>query len=1086
MRLRRHLPGVLRRLLQVSVLAFVAYTAFGQPWRNFKLAHNQARLVRLMEGEVWGTLYEYNEDALSMLGEPAEASLQFLGMPWAGRVFGFDTADPILVASRALHGTGLPLTLLLSTLLPLLLAIVLGKVFCSHLCPARLFFELGQGMRRGLLKLGVPLPEWRSDVRLGGFVLVGGMLASLVASTGAWLFVLPYVSISASIYLFITTGTSFGLVFVALGYFVFDALLAPGFFCKNVCPTGFLLEQLGRFSLLKLVKRGEEACPEGCHVCQQTCPYHLSPKEETQRPACDNCGRCVPTCPKDRLGRKLTLSRANVRRLTIMTSVLLATLALTPTAFAHHNKGLPHYGYFANYPQVPTDDYVAIDGHWEIGAVLFNFQGMERRNSDTPNDVKIYLYLYDLRDDRGYMGALDVDIVKDGEIVSSFERLQVDEESVYSTRETLPESGDYEFVAHMADGDVRLPFHVELASDQIDWWLVGGIATPVLFVFGLALYGKKRRRKRTHKKSAPATAAALLLLLLSPQLVAHAQTVPATASPSAPVADNTQVPGCACGDPAQCANDVALDASGQRREGAGAMQHYRTDDGAVMVMGGVPIWLFLLGIGCVIAASFVATERFVIRLPTLGGRDLLGRGRLYRLVKSRWFQAVPQLIMSVLLILLIYAGLFGSRVANIVPVAVWTLWWAGLIFTVLFLASAWCFVCPWDGLANLVSRLRLSKKVEGLSLNLPFPKWLESVWPATLLFALLTWLELGYGVTTNPRATAYMGLAMAGAAVLSALLWEGKRFCAHFCPVGRICGAYSNFAPVEIRGRKASVCASCKTEDCRYGAGEGYACPTGISLKVIQDSTHCTMCTECIKSCKKQNIAINLRGLGVGLDPKAPVRRDVAWLAIILLALTLFHGLSMTPAWESFAPGKMSALKWLDVHLGLGRTVSFSVGMLLAVAFPVLLYWLSCGAAAQWAKSGVSSKEIFYRYAPTLLPIALFYHLAHNLMHLLSEGGHIVPMVSDPMGDGSNFLGTAAMHVGPLLANEAIWYLQVALIVAGHVFGVLTAHRYAHAHYADSRAATRSLVPMTVMMVALSIAGLSLMHMDMNMRIGRM
>jgi len=75
MRLRRHLPFVLRRLLQFSVLAFVAYTAFGQPWRNFKLAHNQARLVRLMEGEVWGTLYEYNEDALSMLGEPAEASL---------------------------------------------------------------------------------------------------------------------------------------------------------------------------------------------------------------------------------------------------------------------------------------------------------------------------------------------------------------------------------------------------------------------------------------------------------------------------------------------------------------------------------------------------------------------------------------------------------------------------------------------------------------------------------------------------------------------------------------------------------------------------------------------------------------------------------------------------------------------------------------------------------------------------------------------------------------------------------------------------------------------------------------------------
>lgn len=1080
MRLRRHLPSLLRRLLQLSVVFFVAYTAFGQPWRNFKLAHNQARLVTLMEGPVWGALYEVNEDALSLLGEPAETSLQFLGMPWAGRVFGVDTADPILVASRLLHGShDLPWALLLSALLPLLLAAVLGKVYCSHLCPARLMFELGQGARRGLLKLGVPLPELKTDVRLGGFVLVGGLLASLVASTGVWLVLLPYVTISASIYLAITTGATFGLAFVALAFFLVDALLAPGLFCKSACPTGFLLEQVGRLSMLKLVKTGDEPCPEGCHVCQQSCPYHLSPKEETHRPACDNCGRCVPTCPKERLVRRVSLRGRAKRQLPVVAGVLLSLL-VTQTAFAHHNKGLPHYGYFANYPQVPTEDYVNIDGHWEIGAVLFNFQGMERRNSDTPNDVKIYLYLYDLRADRGYMGALDVDIMKDGEVVSSFDRLQVDEESVYSTRETLPESGDYELVAHMADGDVHLPFHVELASDQINWWLVGGLGLPVLLVFGLALYGKRRRRK-TRKKVAH-VAALLLAIGLGGAPVGAAW---AQAQPTA-VADNTPVPGCACGDPALCANDVALDGSGQRREGAGAMQHYRTDDGAVMVMGGVPIWLFLLGIGCVVAASFVATERFVVRLPALGKRDLLGRGRLYRLVKSRWFQAVPQLLMSVLLILLIYAGLFGSRVANITPVVVWTVWWAGLIFTVLFLASAWCFVCPWDGLANLVSRLRLGKKVEGLSLKLPFPKWLESVWPATLLFALLTWLELGYGVTTNPRTTAYMGLAMAAAAVLSALLWEGKKFCAHFCPVGRICGAYSNFAPVEIRGRKATTCAKCTTEDCLHGAGEGYPCPTGISLKVIKDSTHCTMCTECIKSCKKQNIAINLRGFGVGLDPEAPVRRDVAWLAIILLALTLFHGLSMTPAWESFAPGEMSALKWLDVHLGLGRTVSFSVGMVLAVAFPVLLYWLSCEVAAGWAKAGVSAKELFYRYAPTLLPVALFYHLAHNLMHLLSEGGHVVPMVSDPLGDGSNFFGTAAMHVGPLLGNEAIWYMQVALIVTGHVFGVFTAHRYAHALYDDSGAATKSLVPMTAMMIALSIAGLSLMHMDMNMRIGRM
>ena len=46
-----------------------------------------------------------------------------------------------------------------------------------------------------------------------------------------------------------------------------------------------------------------------------------------------------------------------------------------------------------------------------------------------------------------------------------------------------------------------------------------------------------------------------------------------------------------------------------------------------------------------------------------------------------------------------------------------------------------------------------------------YPRWLASLYPAIVLFVVLTWLELGWGVTTDPRATAYLGLAMAGMAV---------------------------------------------------------------------------------------------------------------------------------------------------------------------------------------------------------------------------------------------------------------------------------------------------------------------------------
>lgn len=1085
MRLRRSLPQALRRLLQFGVIAFIVYSAFGGTWRNYKRAHNQARLVSLIEGEVWGELYAANEDFLENFGESAEASYLFLGFPWSGRFFGWDTADPILVASQFVTAGVPPGELLLAAALPVFLALLFGKLFCSHLCPARLLFELGQGARAGLLRLGVPLPEFRSKQRLGGFVLLGGLLSAAIAGTSVWLFILPYVSIAAGIFVLLTTGTLAVFVGAAAFWLFIDVFLAPGLFCGNVCPTGFVLEQLGRFSFLRLKKTGDEACPTRCDLCERACPYNLSPRQETHRPACDNCGKCVPACPKDRLRRTLN----------VISAVALFSLVGTSTALAHHNKGLPHYGYYENYPQVPTEEYVVIDGHWEMGATLFNFQGLDRTTADTPNDVKIYLYLYDLAADEGYMGPLDVSIVHDGVVVSTFERVAVDEEAVYSTRETMPESGDYELVAHIGDEVVTLPFHVELASDRVSWVVILAIVVPLLLLFMLALIGRRRRRGKSKVVSSGASAVLLLCFAALPFAApASAQDVLALRTePIEPLISEENA--CLCGDDDCVVDNVDIGPDGQpldpsicptchRRDCT--MTHYETDAGSVMVMGGVPLWLFLLGVAAIIGFSFVATERIGPRLVAGKRRDLLRRGRAYKLFRSRWFQPVAQLSMAAILGALTYVGLAGSRVANLAPVAVWTIWWAGLIFVVLLFASAWCFVCPWDGLANLVTRLRVAARVETLSLSLPFPKALTSLYPALVLFVLLTWLELGYGVTTNPRTTAYMGLAMAGLAIGSALLWDGKKFCAHLCPVGRVCGMYSNFAPIAIRARKSKACVTCTTEDCLNGNELGYPCPTGLSLKVLDEATHCTMCTECIKSCRRQNATLELRPFGSDLKAGKIPKIDEAWFALALLSLTLFHGLSMTPAWENFAPGGDSILKSLGLALGTPKVATFTIAMVVACAVPVAVYYVCCLIASKWAGQGVTTGTLFVRYAYSLLPVALFYHLSHNLMHLLMEGGSIVPMLSDPLGTGANYLGTAGTHPDAIIGESTLWYMQVGLIVVGHIFGIVVAHRFAHRLYDDKKSAIRSLLPMTAMMILVSVAGLSLMHLDMNMRVGRM
>ncbi|MEZ4468907.1 MAG: hypothetical protein R3F43_31875 [bacterium] len=486
---------------------------------------------------------------------------------------------------------------------------------------------------------------------------------------------------------------------------------------------------------------------------------------------------------------------------------------------------------------MPTEENVVVAGRWEVGATLFNFQGLDRRTAETPNDVKIYAYAYDLEADAPYTGPLTVRVELAGREVTRFARDRADEETIYVSRETLPASGEYAFVAVLPDGaEVAIPFTIELA-DAFSWALALGLGLPVLLIFGLALLGRTRRgRARLQKLRAGAP-----LLLLT-----------ALASPA-----RAQAPDCA--DPLSV-NQAIEGAHGE----------------SLMIMAGMPPLWFAAGMVAVIVLTFLLVEWTGTRPASPRRRNIIRNRRIYLMFRSGRAQLVLRLLVVGLLLGLVYAGLFGSRARNITPVAVWTLWWAGLVFAVAFVGPVFCTVCPWDALANGVRRL---------SLGLTLPRPLRSVWPAVALFTLLTYAELGLGTTTDPRQTAWLGLAMVALAVSGALLFEKKAFCDAFCPVGRISGLYANFSPFEIRARNPKSCVSCTTEDCLHGNAAGAPCPTGISLKATTDATGCTWCFECVKACPRYNVALNLRPFAADLHRARP-RADHAWLAIVLLALT--------------------------------------------------------------------------------------------------------------------------------------------------------------------------------------------------------
>src|SRR5690606_32040860 len=118
--------------------------------------------------------------------------------------------------------------------------------------------------------------------------------------------------------------------------------------------------------------------------------------------------------------------------------------------------------------------------------------------------------------------------------------------------------------------------------------------------------------------------------------------------------------------------------------------------------------------------------------------------------------------------------------------------------------------------------------------------------------------------------------------------------------------------------------------------------------------------------------------------------------------------------------------------------------MLACIFVPGLAYWALCRAMYRVSRRpDVRFQTVFIKFAYTLLPIALFYHLAHNATHIFYEWSKLRRLVSDPLGFGTDYFGTARAPLSALWSPESIWYLQVTLIIVGHIYGILVAQREA-------------------------------------------
>ncbi len=278
-----------------SVILFFILISYSNWYANNKISYNHSRLVALAEGDFKGLLYSALNFIYTFWRDPVTAATSNNGSLWAFTIFGIPLSDPVGLISELINSVALPIKYILGGLIPFILTFLFGRFFCAWLCPMALLFAASAKIRELLIMVKFPLLEVKLEPQTRVFVFFGGLILSNIFGAWVWHYVLPYIALTQDIFSYIIFGSiSVGFYFV-VALVVLDIGLIPGEFCKSVCPTGFLLSWLGKWSLYRLYVN-KDACPKSCTKCQKVCPMNLFPKEGNLY-SCDLCLKCVDNCP---------------------------------------------------------------------------------------------------------------------------------------------------------------------------------------------------------------------------------------------------------------------------------------------------------------------------------------------------------------------------------------------------------------------------------------------------------------------------------------------------------------------------------------------------------------------------------------------------------------------------------------------------------------------------------------------------------------------------------------------------------------------------------------------------------------------
>jgi hypothetical protein len=442
----------------------------------------------------------------------------------------------------------------------------------------------------------------------------------------------------------------------------------------------------------------------------------------------------------------------------------------------------------------------------------------------------------------------------------------------------------------------------------------------------------------------------------------------------------------------------------------------------------VPAWLFAWGASIVLIVSF-----FALSVGWREPRFERERWRPLGAGLSRALLGLPAQIFcgSVGVFLLgvaIYAGLRGTEAPdrNFALTFLYVTTWLGFPLFSVFLGDVFRPFNPWRAVGRAAGN-GFTALAGQRPAHLRYPEWLGR-WPAAFGLIAVVWLEIIYGASGGVA----VGLAPHAAAVaavfysvytLTMMALFGTE---QWCRTGEVFSVYFG-----MFGRLGCF----GTEDGRLGVRRPLA--TTTTWATVPGS---------------------------------------AAVVIASIATTSFDG-----AQEGAFKGALESTFTRLVDAGFSLTQALrltdTVFVLLTFAGVGLVYLLGVRGMST-VGDAPPLKKLRAGFAHTLIPIAFAYLVAHYFsLFVFQEQAQFTYLLSDPLGTGTTDLfGTASSGVDfRLLSANSIWYVQVGVLVVGHVIGLTLAHDRATAYWGDYRQAARSQYWMLAVMVAFTCFGLYLL-----------